>query len=352
MIKSIDMKRLLFLVIGLLGVTSVWAEEGSKEFKKSFSAGTINELTVTNRYGNIDVKQEGNEFFVTASVWVEAKTKAKVDEILEYISITAKEQGTVLNVETLFRKDMSLRQMFAGVTVSVDYHIKVPKGKKVRLVCTEGGASVTDFVGDMSVEIVSGNFKANSVTGGELSVKQNKGEFDVEKLGNITAEFKSCKVKNGEGKEMKLDCTSTTLQLMEADKLSLKTSGGTCYLGMVEDLDGTSFNTKYEVQDIGGSLKMDTRWGELNVRNINFSFASVDVKGTSTRVGLTFMEGCGYTLELTRNKNLKVELPQGVTLENKPTTDRNTVLETGFIGNKKYTGKVSLNLSGGSLFIQ
>ena len=121
---------------------------------------------------------------------------------------------------------------------------------------------------------------------------------------------------------------------------------------MVEDMDGTSFYTKYEVQDIGGSLKMDMRWGELNVRNINFSFATVDVKGSSTKVGLTFMEGCGYTLELARNKNLKVELPEGVALESKPTTDKNTVLETGFIGNKKYAGKVNLNLSGGSLFIQ
>ena len=352
MIKPIDMKRLLFLVIVLLGVMNAWAEEGSKEFKKSFPADAIDELTVTNRYGNIDIKQEGNEFSITTSVWVEAKNKAKVDEILEYISITAKEQGGVLNVETLFQKDMSLRQMFAGVTVSVDYHIKVPKGKKVRLVCTEGGASVADFVGDMSVEIVSGNFKANSVTGGELSVKQNKGEFDVEKLENVIAEFKYCKVKIGEGKDMKLDCTSTTLQLMEANKLSLKTSGGTCYLGMVEDMDGTSFYTKYEVQDIGGSLNMDMRWGELNVRNVNFSFASVNVKGSATKVGLTFMEGCGYTLELTRNKNLKVDLPQGVTLENKPTADKNILFETGFIGNKKYAGKVNLNLSGGSLFIQ
>ena len=194
------MKRLLLLAIVLFGAVNAWAEEGSKEFKKSFPAASINELTVTNRYGNIDVKQEGDEFSITTSVWVEAKTKAKVDEILEYISITAKEQGAVLNVETLFQKDMSLRQMFAGVTVSVDYHIKVPKGKKVRLVCTEGGASVADFVGDMNVEIVSGNFKANSVTGGEFSVKQNKGEFEVEKLGNMTAEFKSCKVKIGKGR--------------------------------------------------------------------------------------------------------------------------------------------------------
>ena len=49
---------------------------------------------------------------------------------------------------------------------------------------------------------------------------------------------------------------------------------------------------------------------------------------------------------------MKVELPEGVALESKPTTDKNTMLETGFIGNKKYAGKVNLNLSGGSLFIQ
>ena len=56
MIKPIDMKRLLFLVLVLLGVMNAWAEEGSKEFKKSFPADAIDELTVTNRYGNIDIR--------------------------------------------------------------------------------------------------------------------------------------------------------------------------------------------------------------------------------------------------------------------------------------------------------
>ena len=88
------------------------------------------------------------------------------------------------------------------------------------------------------------------------------------------------------------------------------------------------------------------------MRNVNISFSSVEVKGSSTKVGLTFMEGCGYALEINRNKNMKVELPQGVTLEAKPTTNKNAVLETGFVGDKKYSGKVNLNLSGGSLFIQ
>lgn len=346
------MRKVLFIAIGVLLTMSAWAEEGSKEFKEQFPGGAFSELIVSNRYGNIDIRQEGEEFMITASVWVEAKTKAKVDEMLEYISIVAKERGTALDVETLFKKDMSLKQMFSGVTVSVDYHIKVPRGKKVRLVSSDGGVSMTDFTGDLSVEIVSGNFKANRVLGGEFSVKQSKGEFEVEKVAVFSGEFKSCKVKIGEGTDMKLDCNATSLQLMEADRLTLRTSGGNCYLGTIEHLSGNSFYTKYEIQDIGGSLWMDTRWGEVNVRNIHFSFSTVEMKSASTKVGLTFMTGSGYSVSIARNKNLKVQLPEGVTLETKPTTGKSTVLETGFVGDRKYAGKVNLNMSGGSLFIQ
>ena len=346
------MKRILFIATAILFSVNVWAEEGTKEFKQSFPAASFNELIVSNRFGNIDIRQEGEEFAITATVWVEAKNKAKVDEILEFISITAKERGSALNVETKFGKDMSLQQTFSGVTISVDYHIKVPVGKKLRLLSTDGGVSMTTFNGNLNVEFMSGNFKADAITGGEFSIKQSKGEFEVEKVAVFNGEFKSCKVKIGEGTDMKFDCNSTALQLMEADNLTLKTSGGSCYLGMIENMSGNSFYTKYEVQDIGGSLWMDMRWGELNVRNINLSFSSVEVKGSSAKVGLTFMEGCGYTLDINRNKNLKMELPQGVTLETKPTTVKNSVLETGFVGDKKYSGKVNLNLSGGSLFIQ
>ena len=112
---------------------------------------------------------------------------------------------------------------------------------------------------------------------------------------------------------------------MEADKLSLKTSEEPVTWGWSRIWTGI-FYTKYEVQDIGGVA--EDGYALASYVCINFSFATVDVKGSSTKVGLTFMEGCGYTLELARNKNLKVELPEVLCLESKPTTDKNTVLET------------------------
>ena len=136
------------------------------------------------------------------------------------------------------------------------------------------------------------------------------------------------------------------------EKLNIRSSGGEMKLGEIEDLTGSSSFTKYEVQDIGNILDMDMKMGEMNVRNIHFNFSEVRVKGSFTKVGLTFMEGAGYNLEVKRNKSLKMDLPRGMQLEDRPTTERNMVIGTKFVGDPKYTGKVFLELSNGNLYIQ
>ena len=41
---------------------------------------------------------------------------------------------------------------------------------------------------------------------------------------------------------------------------------------MIDCLTAESFYTKYEeFENIGDSLQMKTRWGEVNIRNIHFS---------------------------------------------------------------------------------
>lgn len=76
------------------------------------------------------------------------------------------------------------------------------------------------------------------------------------------------------------------------------------------------------------------------------------MKGSFTKVGLTFMKEAGYQLELKHNKSLKMDLAKGITLDEKTTAERNVTIGTKFVGDVKYTGKVFLDLSNGSLFIQ
>ena len=346
------MKKAVFIAILIFVGIACRAENRSRTFKKNFPASAVKELRVWNRFGNIDVRQEGNEFEIEAVIAMEGKSGAKLDELLKYIYIQVQEEGEVLDVKTVFEKGMSMLQRVSSVIVNVDYHIKVPVGKNVKLEVEDGNILLGDFVGNLSVGSVSGNFKAHSVKEGVFMVNFSKGDFEIEELTQLKGEFKSAKVKIGGGKEVKLNCTSTTLQLMEADHLNLKTSGGTCFLGMIDCLTAESFYTKYEIQDIGDSLQMKTRWGEVNIRNIHFSFAAVEIKSSSTKLGLTFGEGAGYDLSLKYNRGVKVDLPESFQLETQPVTEKNIIWRKGAVGDKKYDSKVVLELSGGNLFIQ
>ena len=47
-----------------------------------------------------------------------------------------------------------------------------------------------------------------------------------------------------------------------------------------------------------------------------------------------------------------MELPKGVSLKEQTTDERNKSIGTTFVGDGKYSGKVSLDMSNGNLFIQ
>ena len=97
-------------------------------------------------------------------------------------------------------------------------------------------------------------------------------------------------------------------------------------------------------------LDMDMKMGEMNVRNIQKPFSKIRLNASFTKVGLTFPQGAGYLLNLKRNKALKLELPEGIELEEH--SERNKIIGTKRIGDAQFSGKVDLELSNGSLFIQ
>ena len=123
-------------------------------------------------------------------------------------------------------------------------------------------------------------------------------------------------------------------------------------IGDVEELTGSSSFTKYEVQDLGSYVDMDMKMGEMNIRNIQLLFSEIRLKGSFTKVGLTFEKDAGYHLEIKHNKSLKMGLPDGMELEQKSASERNMTVSSKFVGNPKYTGEVLLELSNGSLYIQ
>lgn len=329
------------------------AEGREKTYEKTFPKEGVEELVLSNTSGKMEIVQsEGTEITVSAIMKVTAKSDAKADEVLEQIRISDTKMSSYVKIETVFEKDMGLKQFLSGMSIQVDYKINVPRGIKLRLISNNGNVYLGNFTGELNADIRNGDFKAAVLKGGEVYVKQEKGIFSVEEVAWLNGDFKSSTIQVGSGDEIRLNTSSCDGELESVDKLNIRSSGGSMQIGDVEELRGSSSFTKYEVLDLANVLDMDMKMGEMNVRNVQLLFSEIRLKGSFTKVGLTFMKDAGYQLEIKRNKSLKLDLPQGVTLEEQPTSVKNILDGKAFVGNVKYSGKVFLELSNGSLFIQ
>jgi len=347
------MRSIGFILCFITAFLTTEAETSKKEYKCSFDKKEIQEVVVSNKNGTLEVEQsEQDSVVVSAVISLVAKTQSRADELIEYIQIKNALKEGFLNIETEFGKDMTFKQLLAGVELDISYKIRIPQGIKLRLINTDGNVFVDEYAGDLNVDMKSCNFRGGTIKEGEFYVKQTGGNFKVDDVAALFGEFKSCVVRIENGGDVKVVMNDCEGRFESVDKLDIRSSGGTMRFGQIEDMNGTSSSTKYEVQDIGNSLKMDMRMGEINVRNIHFNFSTVEIVGNYSKVGLSFMQGAGYQLELKHNKALKMDIPHSFKLSKQPTSEKNMLVETGFIGDKKYKGKVVLNLRYGNMYIQ
>lgn len=347
------MKIIITVLCIMAWAVRLQAEESKKTYEKTFPREEIEELVITNNYGKIEVSQtEGDEIEVSALMRVVAKSGVKADETLELIEVMESRSGRYLSLETKYGKDMAMKQFLSGTSVTVDYKVVMPKGMKLRLIAANGNIYLGNFWGELNVDLRNGDFKGGTIKDGAFYIKQDKGNFSVEEVADLEGDFKGCTIQIGAAGNVRLTTGSCDGYIESADKLNIRSSGGVMKLGDIEELMGSSSFTKYEVQDLGGLMDMDMKMGEMNVRNVQLMFSEIRLKGSFTKVGLTFMKEAGYQLEVKHNKSLKLDLPAAVKLEEQPTSERNRTVGKAVVGDKKYTGKVMLDLTNGSLFVQ
>ncbi|MCC8174566.1 MAG: hypothetical protein LIO65_09490 [Odoribacter sp.] len=347
------MKTVILFLSALFCYASIQAQSSKREYRFSNYEANINEVVISTKASTIDIEQtKKDSIIVQATVVVSAKNQAKADEVIQVIDVYEAIEGSFLKVETEFLKDLTLKQIFAGVDLTINYKISIPEDIKLRIINTDGNVFLGDFIGDLNIDLKSCNFRMGNIRTGEMVAQVSNGTFKADYVAKLTGDFKNCPITFDGGKDVKIVASNASISIGSVERLDIRTTGSGVNLGQIEDMTAICSGTKFEIQDIGDVLKMDIKRGEVNVRNIHRDFSNVDIKGSYTKVGLSFQQGAGYNLEIKQNKALKTDIPMDFNLTEKPTSDKNVVVKTGFIGDKKYNGKVLLDLRAGNVFIQ
>lgn len=345
--------RLFILTLMTLLSLESFAITSSKNFKKTLPKSGIREFVISNKYGNIAIEQTLDAMIVVeATMSVSAKSKEKSDELLEYIAIEMNKVGDMVNTMTSFGKNMNLKQLLSSTIIQIDYKIKLPQDIALRVINTRGNVTLPNFIGNVNINVLNGNITIGTISKGELYMVLEEGSCGIAKVETFTGTFDAANLNLKSGIDVKLTTTATDVTLEDVEKLTVNSSGGKFQITDIENLFGTSSYTEYTIQDITDNLNMAMRWGSLNVAGIHRDFTKVIVNGNYTKIGLNFMQDAGYTLSLIHNKSLKMDLPPYINITSNPTTRKNRFAGSTFVGNKKYDGKVELDINGGSLYIQ
>lgn len=346
------MKLFILALITLLSL-NVSAFTSSRTFKKTLSKTGIREFVVSNKYGNIVVDQTLNGTIeVEAILSVGAKSKEKSDELLEYIAIEMTKVGDMGKVTTSFGKNMDFRQLLSSTIVQIDYKIKIPQGIALRIINTKGNVTIPNYNGNVNINVLHGNVILGNFDNGELYIVQEEGSCGIAHVEHLTATFDAANLNLKSGGDVKLTTSATDVTIADVETLTVNSTGGVFKITDIESIFGTSSYTDYTIQDITDNLNMSIRWGSLNVGGIHRDFEKIMINSSSAKLGLNFMQDAGYSLSLIHNKTLKMDFPPYIQLTTTPTTRKNRFTGSTFVGNKKFNGKVELDINGGTLYIQ
>lgn len=347
--------KIVITIIALFISMITNAATGTKTYKKTFDKGGITDLSISNMYGDVEIKNSTDgKINIVTDINVAAKYQTKVDEILEYIFVVDNTSDYLLNVETRMEKDFTVQQLVSGVSMDIHYTVEVPAGVAIRVVNKSGDVLVEKFANNLHADIRDGNFVAGDLTGDDVRLILQGDSCVINNANMLTCDLKNVECNIQKAESLNLTAVNCTLQLGQISDLKLNTTGGVAKVESVDAISGNISSTKYEVMDISDVANVNMKWGEFNVANINHQFTEIRVKGSSAKVGLTFAANSAFQIELIYNKNVKLDMPEDMKLESIPSSEKNISTKKGSFGDGELSlgSKVFLDLRGGSVYVQ
>lgn len=163
---SYKMPALLVLVI-LLFVTQLFAQEDTRRISKSFNIKADTKIEINNKYGNVIINR-WNKNVLELKVKIEAKgnTSSKTQKILDEIEIDISDRisSGKLSIET------EIGEIRGNSSFSIHYEISMPDTNPLQLSNSFGNIYMGSYKGTLEVEVKYGQFQAEDLDNANVRI--------------------------------------------------------------------------------------------------------------------------------------------------------------------------------------
>ena len=265
-----------------------------KSIHKEYNVSNNAILRVDNSYGNIDiVTWNENRIVIDVLIRTNGNNEEKVQKKLESIEVEFSASSSEVSAQTRFRDKKSSWNLWGNknnnVKMEINYTIKMPRNGRVDLRNDYGSINLNELDGHAKISCDYGQINI-----GKLMSDNNDLDFDYTKnsnigymkAGNINADYSSFTLERTERLDLNADYTQADIH--EVGEISYNNDYGKITIGKVGKLVGVGDYIPLRIDQLTGSLSVNTDYGSVAIDEIMPSVKEVNISSDYAGIKLGY----------------------------------------------------------------
>jgi hypothetical protein len=298
-------KSVLILIFSLfLTSAGSTAQEVSKEYHRSWTAGPNTTLDINNRYGKIVVEtSDQNQITVDVKVTIEYPDRTRAQRLMNYIDVQFSEEGDVLKAKTTIDDKFSFSGWGrASRRFSIDYKINMPSRINFSLTNRYGNSELQTIDGFVNIDIKYGDLKtANLTRGNEKPINYISlayGKAEIESAGWLDATVRySSRFTINTCQALLLDSKYSKINIGEISSVVGNAKYDKLEIEKIRNLVLEAGYTDINVGELTKKLKYNGGYGSITVESIPSGFELLETNTRYSGVSLGIESNAGYELD-------------------------------------------------------
>ncbi len=252
----------------------------SREVSKEIAVPKNGEIFIDCTSRNILIKTwDQQKVKITTTVFYEGDPKLTEEEWLEKAGLTLKVVGSSVKIKSINAGLYAINNVYGNATAtfgvsrnafeSVSFGangkkvttIFLPAGSKIDVESNYSDISIPANLGDVNVDITSGNMEAEKM--GKLILRSKYANITTGDIKNAEIEMTNGRFTGGSIDELDMDTKYSNIEIAVADKVIIR-----------------SINDEYEIEEVG-EIKGRKNYGNLRITKL---FKSFDLEGANADV--------------------------------------------------------------------
>lgn len=359
-IMKFNQFKLLGLLLMFLATNAVYAGffEEKKEIRCAYKVEASPSVELNNQYGEVQiVSWDKDSVKVEATITATSDRLDDITKLLNRVEVICRGTKSTVVISTewaegvsIFKKgSMDLKNILkSDKKLKVDYKVYLPIDSRLSITNRFGDIYLPNYEGPLRVELSHGDLRARDIKDGR-SISVRYGKMLIKNLdqGLLKLEYGSLILDRAN--ILTVESKSSTIEILEANRLAIKSRSDEFRLDQVKSLRGQSTYTNILVKELKELISLVTSYGDLRIRSVANDFKNVQLTGHSTDYDLEFGAESNFQLLVETIKEKGLTHSPLITLKTDGSVINDGRKYFGFLGAENASAKVRIVQKSGYL---